>query len=238
LTGIRSLAATATDNVGVAKVKFYADGTTLLGTDTNSPYQVNWNTLSLLNGVHTFTAKASDAVGNTRISLPKSATIANTGACSAGSQKILNRGFESGTANWTSTPGVIGNSLGFAHSGSWLAWLNGYGYDHIDDVYQTVSIPVNACSAAFSFWLKITTEEATTKTQYDTMTVTVRNSAGSILTTLATYSNLNKSTGYVLKSFNLTAYKGKTIRLQFHGVENFINATNFFVDDVSLIERH
>jgi hypothetical protein len=238
LIGIKPLAATATDNVGVAKVEFYADGSDLLGTDFTSPYLVNWNTLSLLNGVHAFTAKASDAAGNIRISFPVNATITNTAPCSAGSQKILNRGFESSGLNWTATRGAIWSvGAALAHGGSWVGWLNGYGFTSTDDVYQQVSIPANACSATFSFWLKITTAEIGTY-PYDTMTVTVRNPAGGILATLATYSNANQSAKYVLKSFNLTAYKGKTIRLQIHGVEDSFNATSFFVDDVSLIERH
>ena len=31
-------------------------------------------------------------------------------------------------------------------------------------------------------------------------------------TTLATYSNLGKNTTYIQKTFNVTAYKGKTVR--------------------------
>jgi hypothetical protein len=66
------------------------------------------------------------------------------------------------------------------------------------------------------------------------MSVNVANTSGTVLSKLATYSNLNKSTGYVLKSFNLLAYKGQTIRLQFRSIENSSRATSFFVDTVSL----
>lgn len=238
LKGIRPFAATATDNRGVAKVMFYA-GTKLLGTDTTSPYSVNWNTPELLNGTYAFTAKASDAAGNTKVSVPVEAKIANTGTCSAGSQKILNPGFESSGLSWKATRGAIWEiGADKAHGGSWVAWLNGYGRVSTDNVYQQVSIPANACSATFSFWLKITTEELTTTNAFDTLSVKVGNTAGAVLGTLATFSNLNSSNGYVLKSFDVTAYKGQTIRLQFLGVEDISWATSFFVDDVSLIERH
>src|SRR5262249_62092967 len=75
-------------------------------------------------------------------------------------------------------------------TGSVKAWLDGYGRSHTDDLYQTVTIPSGACSATLSFWLKITTAETTTSTAFDTLTVTVRNTSNTVLSTLATYSNL------------------------------------------------
>jgi hypothetical protein len=59
------VAASATDNVGVAGVKFF-DGATQIGAeDTAAPYQVTWNTSSVANGPHSLTAIARDAAGNT-----------------------------------------------------------------------------------------------------------------------------------------------------------------------------
>ena len=55
-----------------------------------------------------------------------------------------------------------------------------------------------------------------------------------VTTTLATYSNLNKSTGYVLKTLDLTSFKGKTVTLRFLGVEDSSLKTYFFVDDTSV----
>jgi hypothetical protein len=83
-----------------------------------------------------------------------------------------------------------------------------------------VTIPSTACSASFSFWLKVISAETTTTSAFDTLTVQVQNSAGTALATLATYSNLNKGTTYVQKSFDLSAYKGQTIRVYFKGVED------------------
>jgi hypothetical protein len=36
-----------------------------------------------------------------------------------------------------------------------------------------------------------------------------------VLATLATYSNLNKGSSYVQKSFSLAAYKGQTVQIYF-----------------------
>jgi subtilisin family serine protease len=151
-----------------------------------------------------------------------------------GTELLLNRGFESGGVNWVATAGVITNSTGQTpRTGAWYAWLDGYGTTHTDTLYQQIAVPSTATSVTLSFWLKITTAETTTTTAFDTLRVQIRNSSNTVLTTLATYSNLNKSTGYVLKTFDLTAFKGQTIRIYFLGQEDFTLQTSFVIDDTS-----
>ena len=79
-----------------------------------------------------------------------------------------------------------------------------------------------------------TTGNTSTTTAYDTVKVQVLNTSGTVLATLATYSNLDKSTGYVQKSLSLSAYKGQTIRLRFYSVEDSSLQTSFVIDDVSV----
>jgi hypothetical protein len=147
---------------------------------------------------------------------------------------LTNPGFESGNTAWTATSGVIDNSSSqAARTGNWKAWLNGYGSAHTDSVRQTVAIPSTA-TGTLSFWLKIVSSETTTTTAYDTLKVQVRNSSGTVLATLATYSNLNKGSSYVQKSFDLAAYKGQTVQIYFEGIEGSTTATSFLIDDVSL----
>jgi hypothetical protein len=112
--------------------------------------------------------------------------------------------------------------------------MNGYGSAHTDTLYQQVSIPSSATSATLGFWLKVTSDETTTTTAYDTLKVQVRNSSGALLATLATYSNLNKGSSYVQRTFDLGAYKGQTVRIYFEGIEGSTVATSFIVDDVTL----
>src|SRR5205085_3514490 len=128
--------------------------------------------------------------------------------------------------------GTTGGSA--PRTGTFKAWLDGYGTTHTDDLYQTVTVPAGACSATLSFWLKITTAETTSTIAYDKLTVTVRNSAGTVLSTLATYSNLNRSSTYVQKTFDLTSFRGQTVRIQFHGTEDVSLQTSFFIDDTAL----
>lgn len=241
LTGAVNLAANAADEnggSGISKVEFRVDGN-VVGTDASSPYGVSWDSASVEDGSHVFDAIATDNAGNSAVSNSVSADTANSGepspACSTTVQLLANPGFESGTAAWTASAGVIDDSSSApAHSGNWKAWLNGYGTTHTDDLYQQVTVPVDACTANFSFWLRIATSEFTSAPARDTLTVTVRNTAGTVLQTLATYSNRNRSSGYVQRSFDLSEYKGQTIRLQFRGVENSSRATSFLVDDVEL----
>lgn len=236
LSGTATLSADASDNVGVSRVEFYA-GSSLIGTDSTAPYSVSWNTTAVANGGYTLTTKAFDAAGNQGTSGAVSVTVSNaTGNCSISEQLLLNPGFESGNVSWTTSSGVInGTTSGSAPlTGTYKAWLNGYGYTVTDYAYQTLTIPSTACSASLSFWVKITTSETTTSTAYDKLAVQIQNSSGTVLATLATYSNLNKSTGYVQKTFDLAAYKGQTIRVYFKGTEDSSLATSFFLDDTAL----
>ena len=152
-----------------------------------------------------------------------------------GGQLLLNPGFESGNVSWTTTSGVIDSSTGQpARTGSWKAWLCGYGSTHTDYAYQQVTIPSTAASATLSFYIRITSSETTTSIAYDTMSAQILNSSGGVLSTLATYSNLNKNSSYVLKSFDVTAYRGQTIRVRFYATEDSSLQTSFVVDDTAL----
>ncbi|HKR81668.1 MAG TPA: DUF4038 domain-containing protein [Candidatus Saccharimonadales bacterium] len=77
ISGTATLSANATDNVGVAGVKFYA-GSTQVGTEvTAAPYNVSWNTTAVANGPVQLTAVARDAAGNTTTSTAITVTVNN-----------------------------------------------------------------------------------------------------------------------------------------------------------------
>ncbi|MER5536446.1 M1 family aminopeptidase [Streptomyces mirabilis] len=145
-------------------------------------------------------------------------------------QVVTNGGFESGTSPWTqSSSTVITSRSGqSAHGGTSFAWLNGVGSTHTDTLSQSVTIPSGCSSATLTFWLHIDTAETTSSTAYDKLTAKI----GS--TTLATYSNLNKATGYVQKSFDVSAFAGQTVSLAFTGTEDPSLQTSFVLDDIAL----
>ena len=64
VSGSLNVTATASDNVGVARVAFLVDGAQLGSDDTVAPYDVPWDSRTVANGSHTLTARASDAAGN------------------------------------------------------------------------------------------------------------------------------------------------------------------------------
>lgn len=75
--GNTTFSATASDNVGVARVEFSVDGI-IKNTDTASPYSTTIDTTTLTNGTHTFTATAYDAAGNNQAA-SATVTVSNTG---------------------------------------------------------------------------------------------------------------------------------------------------------------
>ncbi|GJJ05431.1 hypothetical protein RugamoR64_59690 [Duganella rhizosphaerae] len=189
-------------------------------------------------GEHFYYAKITQNDGNILWSAPVWVTQTSGGGGTTpppATQLIVNGGFESGASSWTATSGVISSDASqAAHAGAYKAWLDGYGSAHTDTLYQTVTIPADATSATLAFWLKVVSSETTTTTAYDTLKVQVRSSANAVLATLATYSNLNKGSTYVQKSFDLSAYKGQTVRIYFEGVEGTTVSTAFLIDDVTL----
>src|SRR5262249_42625300 len=72
-----TVAANATDNVGVAGVQFKMDGATLGAEVTAAPYSMTWNTTAVANGTHVLTAVARDAAGNTTTSASVTVTVSN-----------------------------------------------------------------------------------------------------------------------------------------------------------------
>ncbi|MFD4604969.1 M4 family metallopeptidase [Streptomyces sp. NPDC058464] len=181
-------------------------------------------------GTYSTTVTVTDSTGATgTASFTWTVSSSGGGGTCTSSQLLGNPGFESGNTTWTATSGVITNSSSeAARTGSYKAWLDGYGSTHTDTLSQSVTIPSGCTATTFTFYLHIDTAETTTSTQYDKLTVT----AGS--TTLATYSNLNAASGYVQKSFSLGSYAGSTVTLKFSGVEDSSLQTSFVVDDTAV----
>ena len=187
-------------------------------------------------GASTVTVTAKDTT-NASGSASVTWTINSAGGGCTASQLLGNPGFETGSAApWTSTAGVINaNGAGeTAHSGTWYAWLDGYGTTHTDTLAQTVTIPVACTNTKFSFWLHIDTVETTTTTAYDKLKVQVLNSSGTVLSTLATFSNLNHASGYQQHTYSLGSFAGQTVRLKFTGTEDISLQTSFVLDDTAV----
>ncbi|QYN25739.1 M4 family metallopeptidase [Amycolatopsis sp. DSM 110486] len=178
-------------------------------------------------GTSNVTVTARDSAGKTGTA-SFTWTVGTTGGCSG--QKLVNGGFESGIGSWTGTTGAIGQwaSQGqAAHGGSYSTWLDGYGSTHTESIAQSVAIPAG-CHATLTFYLHIDSAETTTTTAYDKLTVT----NGSA--TLGSFSNLNKASGYTLRTIDVSSAAGGTLALKFTGTEDSSLQTSFVIDDAAV----
>ncbi|MFF4975490.1 hydrolase [Streptomyces sp. NPDC001083] len=219
----------ATSTFGSGRVAFWGDSSPIddgTGQSGNTLYD-GWN---------------DTGATNAALALNATAWLAGTGGSGGGggggtctaAQLLANPGFESGSSSWTASSGVITNSSGeAARTGSYKAWMDGYGSAHTDTLAQTVTVP-SGCAATLNFYLHVDTAETTTSTAYDTLKAQVLNSSGTVLSTLATYSNLNAASGYTLRSLNLSAYAGQTVTVKFTGTEGSTLQTSFVLDDTAL----
>jgi hypothetical protein len=214
-----------------------ASGQTLSFTASGLPAGLSISSSGLISGTPTTTGTSSVTVTATDTtgahgSASFSWTVSNqVGACSTHTQLLGNPGFETGSsAPWTSTADVINpNGAGeTAHTGTWYAWLDGYGITHTDTLSQTVTIPAGCTATVFSFWLHIDTAETTTTTAYDKLTITANG------TTIATFSNLNHASGYQQHTYSLGSFAGSSVILKFTGTEDTSLQTSFVVDDTAI----
>ncbi|MFI5966889.1 hydrolase [Streptomyces asoensis] len=218
----------ATSTFGSGRVAFWGDSSPVddgTGQSGNTLYD-GWND-----------------TGATNAALALNATEWLSGASGGGggggtdctdTQLLGNAGFESGATTWSATSGVITNSTGeSARTGSYYAWLGGNGTAGTETLAQSVALPAG-CTATLALYLHIDTAETTTTTAYDTLQVQVLNSSGTVLGTLATYSNLDAASGYTRRTLGLSGYAGQTVTLRFTGTEGSKLQTSFVIDDTAL----
>ncbi|MFE5588280.1 putative Ig domain-containing protein, partial [Kitasatospora sp. NPDC056531] len=212
-----SLQLSATDTAG-GSLSYAASGLPT-GLSVNTATGLISGTTTIA-GTYSVTATATDSTGpSSSVTFTWTVQSSGSGGCTA-AQLLTNPGFEAGTtAGWTETntsgtSTINSSSSEPPHSGTYDAWLDGYGSTNTDTLAQTVALPTGCSSYTFSFWLHIDTAASNT-TAFDTLKVTANG------TTLATYSNVNAAAGYQQHSFNLSAYAGQTVTLKFTGSEDY-----------------
>jgi subtilisin family serine protease/chitodextrinase len=166
-------------------------------------------------------------------------TVTQSGSVGTLSNILLNPGFEEGPISWTDSTAngypVITTYLNPTTTNNWYAWLCGYN-NCIDKLYQDVAVPADAQNAYVQFNYWITSDETSGITAYDTMTVRIYSPPNAATYTYWTLSNLNATTGWVLSPiYDVSAFRGQTIRLQFSATTDASFATDFYVDDVTLM---
>ncbi|KOV64176.1 hypothetical protein [Streptomyces sp. MMG1121] len=223
-----------TSTFGSGRVAFWGDSSPIddgTGQSGNTLYD-GWNDSGATNAA--LALNATEWLSGASGSSGGGGGGGGTGTCTA-AQLLGNSGFESGNSTWSATSGVITNSTSeAARSGSYYAWLDGNGTATTDTLSQSVTVPSGCTSAKLGFYLHIDTAETTTSTAYDTLKVQVLNSSGTVLGTLATYSNLDAASGYTQRSLDLSSYAGQSVTLKFTGTEGSKYQTSFVIDDTAL----
>ncbi|MFF3067035.1 putative Ig domain-containing protein [Kitasatospora sp. NPDC057936] len=185
-------------------------------------------------GSYSVTATATDSTGpSSSVTFTWTVQPAGGGSGCTAAQLLANPGFEAGsTAGWTETntsgtSTINSSSSEPPHSGTYDAWLDGYGTTNTDTLAQTVTLPAGCSTYNLSFWLHIDTAASST-TAFDKLTVTANG------TTLATYSNVNAAAGYQQHTLDLSAYAGQSVTLKFSGSEDYTKQTSFVLDDTAV----
>ena len=177
----------------------------------------------------TITISAAGAT-NTPVNVPVTLTVNGAG----GTELIVNGGFEGSAAPWTLS-GAVRSTGAFPHSGTGYLIL-GAANNANHTAFQQITIP-SGTSPSLTYWLNISTNETTTTTVFDRLFVEVRSTSGTLLATLATFSNLNGAAAgaYTLRGpHSLASFAGQTVRIQFRATTDVSLITTFRVDDVSV----
>ena len=160
-------------------------------------------------------------------------------------QLLGDPGFDYGTTFWSSDICTVMNPAGCAgnldnyeawsypsHSGNSHASIGGPAKSfHLSS--ETVTVPSYVRKAELDLYLWIVTKNKKLVAN-DTLTIEIRNSAGALLETIGGFSNLDANATYSLRKFDVTRYRGASIRISFTGVQNQGPPTYFLLDDVKL----
>jgi hypothetical protein len=231
-----------------------SSGASSASTDAAGAYSI----ANLVNGSYTITpskAGCSFSPANRAVTVASANVGAQnfTATCTTSTpvERLINGGFDTITAStnaasdgsWTRSAftGTSFNTLvagagGQAGGAYAQLGINNSASQTVDSAATPIS--AGATTATLSFYVSITSSETTTSIQYDRLFVElVDASNNTVLTTLASLSNLNKTAAqsYVQRSVNVLPYKGKNVIVRLRGTMDSSLTTSFRVDTVSLI---
>ena len=214
-----TLSWTASDNQTWLSVSPASGSVAAISTGSTA---VSVSTAGLAAGTYsgTITFTASGATGSP-VTVPVTLTVAGA---------VTNGGFEGSVSPW-----VLSGNAYWTGSGASPHWGNGYIYLGDRDMaagaaYQTVTIP--AATGTLKLWLAVEGDEYRVT---DKLFVEVRDTAGTLLATAATYTDDDWTGGYYdPQTVDLSAFRGRTVRLQFRTTTDTTRPTTFRIDDVSI----
>ena len=228
---------TVTYDWATATLKDNTAGTTatLLGktcTNNNTWVHVSGNLTASHSYTLTLASHDDNYAGDPTYTLYDDVTVT---ASAPTTQIIVNPGFETGSLSSWTTGGVLAPSVSTTqkHSGTYSALLGGAsGTEPNGDssLYQTITIPSTATKATLTFYYWPSTTDTIT---YDWQEAQVQNSTGGTLASIMKV--CSNAHAWTLVTYDLTSYKGQTIRLYFnaHG-DGYGDLTYMYVDDINV----
>lgn len=163
-----------------------------------------------------------------------SAQRAADGPSVAATQLVTNGGFEQGSSGWTlsGTASVIAGGS-WSHGGTYVADFCDQGTDNTASLRQTIAVPADATTTQLTFWLLIYSSDTSgsAMVQLDAKVID-----GGTSQTLGSWDDMHSSTNlrYLQATYDLSAYRGKTITLSFDATERAGGSAGFYLDDVSV----
>ncbi|MBX3726245.1 MAG: S8 family serine peptidase [Xanthomonadales bacterium] len=168
-------------------------------------------------------------------------------------QRLANGNFDTITTSTNSAPDGSWSRVAFsgtsfntllagqsnAHTGGSYAYLgvNNSASQTVDSA--AASIPAAATTATLSLHVSIVTQETTTTQVYDRLFIELVDASNNqVLQTLATLSNLDRTSSastYVQRSYNVVAHKGRNVKVRLRATTDGSLTTQFRVDTVSLL---
>ncbi|USX25475.1 M4 family metallopeptidase [Oxalobacteraceae bacterium OTU3CINTB1] len=193
---------------------------------------------------YSFIATAADAGARITVRVTDSANLPTTAASQTAVlsinppgtlyERIANGGFEDGELDWAGHLNKISTWIQYpAQAGKYMAWFGNYETGAGAAIYQALTIPANTATAKLSFALSVSTTGNAAVAQ-DHFRVEVRGLFNQPLALVKAFSNLDAAPGFVTHSFDLSAFRGKTVRLRFASSSDGDQSSWFMLDNVSL----
>ena len=109
----------------------------------------------------------------------------------------------------------------------------------VDTLHQDITLSPTATNVVVSGYYLVGTNEPATTTAYDTFSIDLVQTNGTVIENIIQLSNLTSASAFTAFSKNITAnVAGQTVRLRMTSVNDNLYHTNFFVDSVSLKATH
>ena len=165
VSGKTTLAASASDNVGISGVQFLVDGRGV-GSASSSPYSISWDSSSVTNGMHSLQAVATDTSGNTNVSVQVSLRAQNVVTNGLVGYWTFDEGFGSQASDSSgngNTATLSGAGWGPALIGTAGLWLNGTNASA--QVADSAALEISS-DLSIALWVKHTALPATNGWMY------------------------------------------------------------------------